>query len=174
MHDTTDTTDTTTQEPAPTTGAAKSASAARYLTPDAATRRVFNPIIAGLARLGVGVRGARVLEVRGRTSGQLRTVPVNPLTLDGRRYLVAPRGHTEWVRNLRVAGTGGLRKGRRVEHFTAREVDDADKAPVIRAYLDAWAFEVGKFFEGISKDSSDDELLAVASGFPVFEVLPAG
>ena len=147
--------------------------AIRSLAPDAVTRRVLNPIVSGLARLGLGVRGARVLEVPGRTTGEIRTVPVNPLSLDGRRYLVAPRGHTQWVRNLRVAGRGGLRKGRRVETFTAREVADEEKAPIIRAYLDAWAFEAGAFFDGLTKESSDAALLAVAADFPVFEVCPA-
>jgi deazaflavin-dependent oxidoreductase (nitroreductase family) len=142
----------------------------RYLEPDKLTKRLANPIVAGLTRLGISVRGSRVLEVQGRVSGEWREVPVNPLTLRGRTYLVAPRGHTQWVRNLRVAGTGRLRRGRRRTVFTATELADADKAPIIRAYLAEWAFEVGKFFDGITKDSSDDELLATASGFPVFEI----
>lgn len=143
---------------------------ARYLEPDKMTLRLANPIVAGLARLGVSIRGSRVLEVRGRTSGEWRTVPVNPLELDGRSFLVAPRGHTQWVRNLRIAGAGRLRKGRRRREFVAIEVADAEKAPIIRAYLTEWAFEVGKFFDGITKDSSDAELADVAAGFPVFEI----
>jgi deazaflavin-dependent oxidoreductase (nitroreductase family) len=153
-----------------TNTATPATNAHRYIAPDGFTRRIFNPIVAGLARLGVGIRGARVLEVAGRTTGEIRTVPVNPLPLDGRRYLVSPRGHTQWSRNLRAAGGGGLRKGRKLEAFTASELADADKAPVIRAYLEIWAFEVGKFFDGITKDSTDAELAEVAAGFPVFEI----
>lgn len=142
----------------------------RYLAPDASARWIVNPVMAGLARLGVGVWGARVLEVRGRTSGEWRSVPVNPLELDGRRFLVAPRGDTHWVRNLRSAGRGRLRKGRRVEVFVARELADRDKLSVIRAYLTKWAFEVGRFFDGVTADSSDEELLSVTPGVPVFEI----
>lgn len=145
----------------------------RYLTPGWFTRNVFNPLVAGLTRMGVSLRGSRVLEVQGRTSGTVRSTVVNALTLDGGRYLVAPRGATQWVRNLRVAGSGVLRVGRRREAFVATELADADKIPVIRAYLDEWGWEVGAFFEGLSAKSSDDEIAAVASGFPVFRLQPA-
>jgi deazaflavin-dependent oxidoreductase (nitroreductase family) len=144
--------------------------APRYLTPDRFTLRVFNPIVTRLVKLGFSVRGARELHVRGRSSGEWRTVPVNLLHHDGATYLVAPRGHTQWVRNLRAAGEGRLRSGRAFEDFTAVELDDADKAPILRAYLEQWAFEVGKFFEGVDVDSPDERLAEVAPGFPVFRV----
>lgn len=147
--------------------------AARYLAPDALTRRLVNPLMKTLVKLGVGVRGGRILHVRGRTSGEWRTVPVNPLTLDGARYLVAPRGRTQWVRNLQAAGEGRLQLGRRVEEFTAVELDDADKAAAIRAYLTLWAMETGRFFEGLDATSSDEEIATVAPGFPVFRIEPA-
>jgi len=131
----------------------------------------FNRVVAALARRGVGVAGARELGVVGRRSGQVRTTVVNVLALDGERYLVAPRGHTEWVRNLRAAGKGTLRVGRRVERFAAAEVVDVEvKTLVIRSYLERWAWEVGRFFEGIDASSSDDELAAVADSFPVFRL----
>lgn len=148
--------------------------ARRYLAPDALTRRVLNPLMRSLVKLGVGVRGGRILHVRGRTSGEWRTVPVNPLSLDDERYLVAPRGRTEWVRNLRAAGEGRLQLGRRFEEFTATEVDDADKAPIIRAYLEEWAMETARFFEGLDATSSDEEIAAVAPGFPVFRIHTRG
>jgi deazaflavin-dependent oxidoreductase (nitroreductase family) len=107
--------------------------------------------------------------VRGRKSGEWRTTLVNVLTAaDGRRYLVAPRGHTQWVRNLRVSGAGELRLGRKSEAFTATEVPDADKIPVLREYLDRWGWEVGRFFEGVTKHATDAELAEIAPGFPVF------
>jgi len=147
-----------------------SASAPRYIKPGVITNRVVNPLVAWLARHGLGPGGAAVLEVRGRRSGELRTTPVNPLTLDGERYLLAPRGETEWVRNIRVAGGGALitRQGR--EEFAVAEVADAEKIPIIRAYLGEWAWEVGSFFEGLSVRSTDQEVLAAASGFPIFRV----
>ena len=141
----------------------------RYLAPSGGTA-VFNRIVAGLTRAGISVMGSRVLAVRGRTSGEWRTTPVNLLVVDGERYLVAPRGHTQWVRNMRAAGGGELRVGRRVEAFTATELADEVKPAVIREYLRRWAWEVGAFFEGVDKDSSEETLLAVAPGFPVFRI----
>jgi len=141
----------------------------RYLRPSAIDH-VFNMLVAGLTRLGVSLYGSRVLEVKGRKSGAVRTVPVNLLEYGGARYLVAPRGDTEWVRNLRAAGEGGLRLGARVEPFVAHEVADADKLPVLRAYIARWWFEVSRFFELSGPDPSDAELAGVASQHPVFRV----
>jgi deazaflavin-dependent oxidoreductase (nitroreductase family) len=137
------------------------------------TAHVFNRVVAGLARLGVSMFGARVLEVRGRSSGALRRTPVNLLTYAGERYLVAPRGETQWARNLRVSGEGRLLVGRRSESFTAVELGDEEKPPVLRAYLKRWKFEVGVFFDGVGPDSSEDELRGAAPKHPVFRVGPS-
>jgi deazaflavin-dependent oxidoreductase (nitroreductase family) len=143
---------------------------ARYLAPGWFTNKVFNPAVRLLTKLGLSVKGSRVLEVRGRTSGEPRRTVVNLLTVDGVRYLVAPRGEAHWVRNLRAAGSGTLRVGRRTESFTADELGDDAKPPIIRAYLKAWSWEVGRFFEGLTADSPDADIAAVAAGFPVFRV----
>ena len=144
----------------------------RYLRPGFLTQHVMNPLMKGLTRLGVSVRGSHVLAVRGRKSGEWRTVPVNPMELGGHRYLVAPRGTTEWVRNIRAAGGGELRLGRRITPITVTELADADKPAVVREYVRRWKAEVGQFFagQGIDERSTDEELLAVAPGFPVFEI----
>ena len=142
----------------------------RYVEPGWFTRHVFNPTIAGLTRLGISVWGSRQLRVRGRKTGEWRSVPVNLLTVDGQRYLVAPRGHTQWVRNLRVAGEGELRVGRRVEAFHAIEVADDDKVDILRPYLKRWKAEVGVFFGGVSAKSSDEELRRIAPDHPVFRL----
>jgi deazaflavin-dependent oxidoreductase (nitroreductase family) len=134
---------------------------------------VFNRGVAALTRLGVSVAGSRVLEVRGRKTGQPRRTPVNPLTLEGTRYLVAPRGRTQWVRNLRAQGDGRLLLGRRAEHFTAVELADHDKPPILRAYLERWKWEVGVFFEGVGPDSGDDELRRIAPDHPIFRIDPS-
>jgi hypothetical protein len=147
--------------------------APRYLEPGWFTRNVFNRLMARLAKWGVSVWGSRQLAVRGRASGEWKTTPVNPLDFEGGRYLVAPRGTTQWVRNIRVAGTAELRLGRKVEPIAVVELADADKPAVIREYLRRWKAEVGQFFDGINERSTDDELLAVAAGFPVFRILPA-
>jgi deazaflavin-dependent oxidoreductase (nitroreductase family) len=132
---------------------------------------LFNTAVGWLTARGLSLFGSRVLAVRGRRSGEWRTVPVNLLTHEGARYLVAPRGHTQWVRNLRTAGgTGELRLGRRTEVFVADELADADKPEVLRAYLRRWKFEVGVFFDGVDHTASDETLLAIAPGYPVFRL----
>ncbi|HVY78400.1 MAG TPA: nitroreductase family deazaflavin-dependent oxidoreductase [Solirubrobacterales bacterium] len=117
--------------------------------------------------------GARVLEVRGRKSGEWRQTPVNPLTFEGNRYLVAPRGHTQWVRNLRVNGEGRL-KGRRSENFTATELADEEKPALLRAYLKKWKWEVGAFFGGVGADAPESELRRIAPDHPVFRITAPG
>jgi deazaflavin-dependent oxidoreductase (nitroreductase family) len=144
----------------------------RYVQPGWFTQHIFNRMVAALTAAGVSVWGSRVLQVRGRTSGQIRENPVNLLTYEGQRYLVAPRGVTQWVRNLRVSGEGGLRLGRRTERFRAVEVPDDDKAPILRAYLRRWKAEVGVFFDGVGPTASDAELRGIAGKHPVFRVEP--
>ena len=148
--------------------------ASRYVMPTTAAGRlsngVFNSSVAWLTRRGFSVWGSRMLYVRGRTSGQWRSNPVNVLTHEGRRYLVAPRGQTQWVRNLRAAGGGELRVGRKVEKFTATELTDAQKPDILRAYLRRWKMEVGVFFQGVGPDSSDEEIRRIAPDHPVFRI----
>jgi len=142
----------------------------RYVKPGAFTNRIFNPVVRWLTRRGLSVAGSRELRVVGRTSGEVRTTAVNLLELDGQRFLVSPRGHTQWVRNLRVAEHGELRVGRRVEAFRGVEVADAEKTPILREYLRRWGWEVGQFFDDLTKDASDAEVAAVAPDFPVFRL----
>jgi deazaflavin-dependent oxidoreductase (nitroreductase family) len=130
----------------------------------------MNPAVAGLVRLGVSVWGARILEVPGRRTGEPRRNPVNLLEHDGARYLVSPRGHTQWVRNLRVSGAGVLILGRRREPFRAAEVPLDDTPPVLRAYLRRWRAEVGVFFDGVGPDASDEDLRRIAPHHPVFRL----
>lgn len=134
------------------------------------TRNVLNRAIAGLASVGISLYGSRMLWVRGRTTGQWRRTPVNPLTRHGERFLVAPRGHVQWTKNLRATGGGELRLGRRVEQFTAVEVPDIDKPEILRDYLRAWAFEVGAFFDGVNADSPESELQRISPRHPVFRI----
>ena len=142
----------------------------RYLKPGRSTT-VFNTAVAALARAGVSMLGSRELRVRGRSSGEWRTTPVNLLVVDGERYLVAPRGQTQWVRNIRVAGGGELRLGRRIEPFRAVELPDKEKPVVLRRYLKRWKWEVGVFFDGVDATASDATLLEIAPGYPVFKVV---
>jgi deazaflavin-dependent oxidoreductase (nitroreductase family) len=145
------------------------ASGAHYDAPSAFEVKAFK-ILNGLMHLGLSVKGSRVLEHVGRTSGKTFRTPVNLLTVDGTDYLVAPRGETQWVRNVRASGTLTLLLGRKRTKYVATEVPVADRVPLLRAYLKAWAWEVGKFFEGIGADSTDEELAAIADRHPIFSL----
>ena len=156
----------------PSAGSSSSAASAHFdrKRPGRFTARVFNPTIARLTRAGLSVYGSRVLEVPGRNSGLPRRTPVNLLTFEGHRYLVAPRGETQWVRNLRASGEGRLLVGRRAEPFRATELPDEQKPVLLRAYLKRWKFEVGAFFDGVGPDASEEELRGAAPRHPVFRI----
>jgi F420H(2)-dependent quinone reductase len=141
-----------------------------YQKPDWFTKNVFNRAVQGLTRLGVSVWGSRILRVRGRKSGEWHSHPVNLLAYQSRQYLVAPRGHTQWVRNIRVSGEGVLVLGNREQRFKAIEIADDEKVPILRDYLRRWKFEVGMFFGGVSAESSDEELRRIAPDHPVFQI----
>lgn len=153
-----------------TLSATESSITNRYLQPGWVTKHVFNRAMRRLTKLGISIRGSRELRIIGRTSGEWRSVPVNPLDIDGERYLIAPRGTTDWVRNLRIAGGGELRIGSRTERFTATELDDEAKPEILREYLRRWKTEVGVFFDGIGPDATTAQLSAIAPGYPVFAI----
>jgi F420H(2)-dependent quinone reductase len=145
-----------------------------YQRPDWFTKHVFNRAVALATRLGISVWGSRVLRVRGRKSGEWRSSPVNLLTIGNTQYLVAPRGHTQWVRNIRIAGGGELVLGAKAQPIKVVEIPDDGKVPILREYLRRWKFETGMFFGGVSADSSDDELRRIAPDHPVFRIQAAG
>lgn len=151
--------------------ASQGASPDRYVAP---TRlgAIVNRAAGWLVRHGIGLFGARVLSVPGRVSGRIQQIPVNLLELDGRRYLVAVRGNTQWVRNVRAGGPVTLSVGRRHEPVALVEMPAGQTVPVLRRYLARWGWEVGQFVDGLSANSTAEELLAAAPGLPVFEVLP--
>jgi deazaflavin-dependent oxidoreductase (nitroreductase family) len=146
----------------------------RYLRPDWFTNYVFNPLVLLLMRLGISVYGSRVLAVHGRKSGQWRTTAVNLLEFRGQRYLVASRGVTEWVRNIRASGAGELRLGGRNEPIRVVELEDQDKPELLWHYLRRWKWEVGQFFEGVGPDAREADIERIAPNHPVFHVIAAG
>jgi len=125
-----------------------------YLKPDFVTQVIANPLV----RL---LRVKPTLAVRGRKSGAWRTIPVNVLELDGERYLVAVRGETEWVRNVRAAGGGEIRRGRRTEEFRVTELPVAERPPIIAAYRSHWDREVKKLFEQLP-DAADHPVFRIS------------
>lgn len=122
---------------------------------------------------GLNLQGAMILEVAGRRSGRMSSRPVNPLTLGSERYLLSPRGETQWVRNIRASGHGTLRRGRLVEPFRVEEIPDREKLPIMRAYLDRWGWQV-KSIMGVDKTASDDELRRIAPDHPIFRIMLEG
>lgn len=143
----------------------------RYVRPGWFTNNVSNRLVALLTRAGLSIYGSRILAVRGRRSGEWRTTPVNLLVHGGERYLVAPRGLTEWVRNIRASGTGELRLGARREPIRVVELADEEKPEVLRAYLRRWRVEVGIFFQGVGPDAPEEDLRRIAPDYPVFRLL---
>jgi deazaflavin-dependent oxidoreductase (nitroreductase family) len=140
-----------------------------YRKPGTVTRRMFNPFLVGLMHLGISVWGSRILEVRGRKTGEARRTPVNLLEYEGRQYLVAPRGEAQWVRNVRADdGRLVLILGRGRDERTVQELSDAEKIPLLRAYLRRWKMEVGVFFDGVSADSNEEDVQRIAPNHPVF------
>jgi hypothetical protein len=139
-----------------------------YLRPGA-VERLFGRILVFLIRIGL-VRGHfYVLEVRGRQSGRTISLPVDPLNLEGRRYLVCARGNANWVRNARAAGEVVLVRALRRRRYAVRELPPGTRPPVLKAYLDCYASEVQRFFP-IPKGSAVEAFNDLAPRYPVFEL----
>jgi deazaflavin-dependent oxidoreductase (nitroreductase family) len=142
---------------------------AHYTKPGVMVRKIMNPLVLVMMRAGISVWGSRTLEVRGRASGTPRRTPVNLLEVDGRHYLVSPRGEGQWVKNVRAdGGRVTLLLGRRRDERVAQEVPDSEKSPILRAYLRKWQMEVGIFFDGVTAASPEDDLQRIAPDHPVF------
>lgn len=132
--------------------------------------RFFNRLMGRAVGLGIAPGYMRLLEVRGRKSGLVFTTPVNLLEFEGRRWLVAARGQTAWARNARAAGRVVLRRGASAECLRVRELADANKPEIIKAFLDRYASQVQRFFD-VPAGSPAQAFRTVASRTPVFELL---
>ncbi|MFD0001021.1 nitroreductase/quinone reductase family protein [Streptomyces sp. NPDC127178] len=130
----------------------------------------FNSVVGWLARHGFSIAGTAEMSVRGRKSGTMQRIPVNPHTYEGTQYLVSARGHSQWVRNMRAVGGGELRVGRKLRQFSAVEIPDEMKLPILRTYLEKWGWEVNQYFDGVTAKSSDEEIIAAAPDHPVFRI----
>ena len=146
---------------------------AQYFLKPSLTERIFNRLFAIAIRFGIGLGHNYVVEVRGRKSGRIFSTPIDLLEVGRRRYLIAPRGETNWVRNARAAGRVTLRKGRRREEFAVRELGLAERPELLKAYLDRFALTVQRYFP-ISRGSSVSEFAPIAERYPVFELTPIG
>jgi hypothetical protein len=142
----------------------------RYDEPNLVAR-AGNALIRWLAEAGISIAGSRALRVRGRKTGKLRGVVINLLTVDGRDYVVSPRGNTQWARNARAAGAVEMGPRWRSRSVRIAEVADDAKPQLLERYLDRWYWEVKGHVGGLTPQSGYDEMRAVAPSIPVFELL---
>ena len=131
--------------------------------------RSFNRLFGLLVRIGIGLPHNVLLQVRGRKSGRIYSTPVNILTHNGRRYLVAPRGDTQWSRNARTSGEATFVKGFKREDVKLREIADADKPQLLKAYLESFTPTVQRYFP-VRAGSRLEEFVPLAPRYPVFEI----
>lgn len=132
--------------------------------------RILNRTFGFIVGLGLGPSHIYLLQVRGRKSGRLYSTPVDPLELGGKRYLVAPRGRTQWVRNAEAAGEVTLKRGGTLQKVRLRPIADADKPEILKAYLDNFKREVQRYFP-VTAGSPPEAFVDLASSYPAFELL---
>jgi deazaflavin-dependent oxidoreductase (nitroreductase family) len=136
-----------------------------------AGERFFNRAFGLLVGLGLGLSHNYLLQVRGRKSGKIYSTPIDLLELGGKRFLVAPRGRTQWVRNAEAAGEVLLKKGRSRQRCRILPIPDAGKPELLKAYLDRFKTTVQRYFP-VPAGSPPQAFVQVASNYPVFELLP--
>lgn len=134
-----------------------------------AMESLFNRCFGLLVGLGLGLKHNYLLQVRGRKSGKIYSTPIDLLEIDGKRYLVAPRGRTQWVRNAEAAGEIALKKGSWRQSFRLRAVPDAAKPELLKAYLDRFRTAVQRYFP-VAAGSEAQAFAAIAARYPVFEL----
>lgn len=132
--------------------------------------RTVNRAFGFLLKFGVGLSHNYLLEVRGRKTGKVYATPVNVLEHKGKKYLVAPRGYTQWVRNAEASGAAALMRGTKREDTRLRALADDEKAEILKAYLDRFNPTVRRYFP-IAAGSPVEAFASLASRYPVFELL---
>ena len=140
--------------------------------PPTSVERLFNRVFGFLVGLGLGFSYNYLLQVRGRKSGRIYSTPVDLLERNGQRFLVAPRGRTQWVRNAEAAGEVTLKKGSSRQKFRLRPIPDADKPEILKAYLDQFRKEVQRYFP-IPAGSPPEAFRDLAPSYPAFELIPS-
>ena len=138
-----------------------------------AVERIFNRAFGALVGLGLGPRDYYLLQVKGRKSGRVYGTPVSLVYLHSVRFLVAPRGRTQWVRNAEASNEVVLKRGTSRLRFRLRALSDADKPPVLLAYVERYRSVVQRYFP-VPAGSPARAFAEIAPRYPVFELLPAG
>lgn len=137
-----------------------------------AVERFFNRAFGVVVGWGLGPRDYYLLQVRGRRTGRVYATPVNVVELQGRRFLVAPRGRTQWVRNAEAAGEVHLKRGSSRQGFRLRAIADREKLLVLRTYLDRFKRFVQRYFP-VPAGAPPEAFAPIAERYPVFELLPS-
>jgi deazaflavin-dependent oxidoreductase (nitroreductase family) len=135
-----------------------------------AVEKIFNRVFGFVVGMGLGFSYNYLLQVRGRKSGKLYATPINLLEIHGKRFLVAPRGRTQWVRNAEAAGEVTLKKGSSSQRFRLRPVAETEKPEILKAYLDNFKSEVQRYFP-VAAGSPVESFVELAGSYPVFELL---
>jgi deazaflavin-dependent oxidoreductase (nitroreductase family) len=135
--------------------------------------RQLNRLIGVLASRGLGPKYTYRLEVEGRQSGRRYSTPVNLMRRNGRPYLVAPRGWTQWVRNAVASGRVRLSRGRSMQDFEVRLVPEPERAPILKDYLERYRGAVQRYFE-VEAGSPVESFEPIVGGYPVFELFEPG
>ena len=143
-----------------------------YQRPTAA-EAIVNRVIGLLPRIGIGPRYMVLLQVRGRKSGRIYSTPVNLLDLNGHRYLVAPRGDTQWSRNAAASGEVTLVRGLHRETVKVKPIADGNKPAILKAYLDQYASAVQQYFP-VAAGSPPAAFAPLAANYPVFDISSGG
>ncbi len=132
--------------------------------------KILNKAFGILVKLGLGLRHNYLVQVPGRKTGRVYSTPVDLLEFEGRRFLVAPRGRTQWVRNAEAAGELVLKRGTERQTFRIRIVPDEKKPEILKAYLDRFKFTVQRYFP-VRAGSEPRDFANMAERYPVFELL---
>ncbi len=138
-----------------------------------AGEKLFNRVFGFLVGLGLGMRHNYLLQVRGRKTGRIYSTPVNVLDVQGKRFLVAPRGRTQWVRNAEAVGEITLKRGRSAQKFRLRSIPESERPEILKEYLARYATTVQRYFP-VPAGSPREAFAAVAAAYPVFELQPTG
>jgi deazaflavin-dependent oxidoreductase (nitroreductase family) len=131
--------------------------------------RIINRAFGALVKLGLGLSHNFLLEVHGRKSGRIYSTPVNLLEYNGKKYLVAPRGDTQWVRNVIVSQRATLVKGRKRENIRLQLIAVEARSELLKAYLDHYKLTVQRYFP-IPASSPVEKFASLATRYPVFEI----
>ena len=145
--------------------------AARIYKAPTSTELFFGRVLGFLVGIGICPSYSYLLEVRGRKSGKIQSTPVNLLEVNGRQFLVAPRGRTQWVRNAEAAGEVTLKKRSVRRKFRLRPLQDSEKPDLLKTYLTRYRVAVQKFFP-VAPDSPVEAFAEIAADYPAFELLP--